>query len=79
MDNMPVIVAYAVRQESPAAYAVLDSQLYAAGLRRNAGPGEHWCYVARAVDVLDADAAGLSYQDGIGYIMEWLGISNEQG
>ena len=77
-------VTYAVRLEPLAPLAVLDTQLYAAGLRRNAGPGERWCSVAVAVDVLlplmDAEhAAGMTYDAGMAYIEEWLGIDGKQG
>lgn len=80
---MSVMVTYAVRLDAPNALAVLDAQLYAAGLRRYAGPGEHWCHVARAVDVLLPlmgawHAAGMSYADGIGFVMEWLGMEGAQ-
>ncbi len=80
MVTMPVMVTYAVRLEPVAPLAVLDAQLYAAGLRRNTGPGEHWRHVARAVDALlplmgAEHAAGMSYQDGIGFVMEWLGVA----
>ena len=83
MTNPPP-VTYAVRLEPLAPLAVLDTQLYAAGLQRYAGPGEHWRHVARAVDVLlplmgAEHAAGMSYQDGIGYVMEWLGINGDEG
>ena len=44
------------------------------------GLGVRACNVARGVDVLlpllDAEhAAGMSYQDGIGFVMEWLGVA----
>lgn len=66
------------RLEPLSARAILDTQLQAAGLRQHSGPGPYWDYYQTALAVMVSllgtpQAAGLTYEAGIHYIVEWLG------
>ena len=70
-------VTYNVHLDTPAAPAVLEAQLRAAGLRPGMGPGRMWGNYETARMVLTGllgtpQGDGLRYEAGMRFITEWM-------